>query len=82
MTPTEIALVVLIVFAATLARSTFGFGEALLSMPLLSFVVGVKTAAPLVAIVALFTSPWPPLRLWKPLTSGGNRRPKSLKGRT
>jgi uncharacterized membrane protein YfcA len=42
-----------IVFFAATVRSTFGFGGALISMPLLSFVLPVRTVAPLVALVML-----------------------------
>jgi hypothetical protein len=44
-------LTLTILFVATLARSTFGFGDALIAMPLLTLVVGVQTATPLVAFV-------------------------------
>ena len=54
---TETILVLLILFVATLTRSTFGFGEALIAMPLLSFVLDdVKVAAAVVALVALANS--------------------------
>jgi uncharacterized membrane protein YfcA len=49
----QIILAMSIVFGATLIRSTFGFGEALIAMPLLTLVLGVKVAAPLVALIAL-----------------------------
>jgi hypothetical protein len=39
-----------IVFLAALLQTTSGFGFALMAMPLISLVVGVKTAAPLVAL--------------------------------
>ena len=41
-----------IVFLSILIRSTFGFGEALIAMPLLALIIDLKTAAPLVAIIA------------------------------
>ena len=43
-------LLVSIVFFAALLQTTSGFGFALMAMPLISLVVGVKTAAPLVAL--------------------------------
>ncbi|MCP4357598.1 MAG: sulfite exporter TauE/SafE family protein [Chloroflexi bacterium] len=43
-------LVALIVFLAILAQTTTGFGLALVSMPLLTAVIGLTTAAPLVAL--------------------------------
>ncbi|MCB0240250.1 MAG: sulfite exporter TauE/SafE family protein [Anaerolineae bacterium] len=46
----DITLVGVIFFAATL-QTLVGFGFALLVMPLLTLVLGIKTAAPLVALV-------------------------------
>ena len=41
--------IALIIFLATVVRSTFGFGDALLAMPLLTILLGVKVAAPFFA---------------------------------
>lgn len=46
----EIALVSLILFTATLTSSAFGFGSALFGMPLLTLVVGLDVATPLVGL--------------------------------
>jgi len=46
------AAVVLILFFSTLVRATLGFGDALLAMPVLALLVGIRTAAPLVAMAA------------------------------
>jgi uncharacterized membrane protein YfcA len=46
-------LTVAILFASTLTRSTLGFGDALLAMPLLTLTVGIKTATPLVAFISM-----------------------------
>jgi uncharacterized membrane protein YfcA len=43
--------VLLILFISTFTRSTLGFGDALIAMPLLTLVVGVQTATPLVAFM-------------------------------
>ena len=43
-----------VLFLATLIRSAFGFGEALVAVPLLALLVPVKTAAP-VAVMASIT---------------------------
>ncbi len=51
-----ILVVVAIVFLAALTRSTFGFGEALIGMPLLSAVVDVRFAATLIALSATFNA--------------------------
>jgi uncharacterized protein len=48
------SLVVLVVFLGALTRTTFGFGEAVVAMPLLALLpVGLPTAASLMAIVGL-----------------------------
>lgn len=45
-------IVLTIVFLSTLTRSTFGFGDALIAMPLLTMAVGIQAATPLVALIA------------------------------
>ncbi len=50
---TEAVLVAATLGAAAFVRSTFGFGDALLAMPILTMLIGVTTATPLVALVAL-----------------------------
>lgn len=50
--PPEV-LVVIVVFLAVLVQAATGFGLALVSMPLLTAVLGLPTAAPLMAIVGL-----------------------------
>src|SRR5580704_4616113 len=47
-------LVPLVLFLATIIRSAFGFGEALIAVPLLALVVPVEIAAP-VAVLASIT---------------------------
>jgi uncharacterized membrane protein YfcA len=41
------------VFIATLIRSAFGFGEALIAVPLLAFFIPLEVAAPLVVLVSI-----------------------------
>jgi uncharacterized membrane protein YfcA len=48
------AQVIGVVFLATLIRSAFGFGEALVAVPLLAFLIPVEVAAP-VAVLASIT---------------------------
>jgi hypothetical protein len=43
--------VVGIIFAAAFVRSALGFGDAVVAMPLLAMVIGLKTATPLVAFM-------------------------------
>jgi len=52
----EFSVVVIIIFLSTLVRSSFGFGNALIAMPLLALVIGVKEATPLVALAGLVIS--------------------------
>lgn len=40
-----------ILFISTLIRATFGFGDALIAMPLLGLIMEIQTATPLVALV-------------------------------
>lgn len=42
-----------IVFTATLIRSAFGFGEALIAVPLLALFLPVKTAVPLAVLISI-----------------------------
>jgi len=48
----EFMLVLIIIFIAFLVRATFGFGDALIAMPLLVLLVGIQIAAPLMALLA------------------------------
>lgn len=48
----HIQVTLLILFVSTLTRSTIGFGDSLLAMPLLTLVLGIETATPLVALIA------------------------------
>lgn len=46
------AAVVPVLFASALVRAVLGFGDALLAMPVLTLLVGIRTAAPLTAMAA------------------------------
>jgi len=46
-----LVLVFLIIFGTTLIRAAVGFGNALIAMPLLVMLLGVRTASPLVALL-------------------------------
>lgn len=61
----EVGLVLAVVFCSTLIRSTLGFGNALLAMPLLTLLIGVKSASPLVALLGLAISVLMLLRGWQ-----------------
>ncbi len=45
--------VVAVIFVATVIRSAFGFGEALIAVPLLALVMPVEVAAPLAVLVSI-----------------------------
>src|ERR1051326_1058771 len=45
--------VLAVIFAATLIRSAFGFGEALVAVPLLALLMPVEVAAPVAVLVSI-----------------------------
>lgn len=45
-----------IIFVSTFTRSTVGFGDAMIAMPLLAMTVGIDVATPLVGLIAVTTS--------------------------
>jgi hypothetical protein len=57
--------VLAIVFVATLIRSAFGFGEALVAVPLLAFVISLRVAAPLAVLVSITVAAIVVLQDWK-----------------
>jgi hypothetical protein len=57
--------VLCIVFIATLIRSAFGFGEALLAVPLLAFCVPLGVAAPLAVLVSITVASIVVVQDWK-----------------
>lgn len=66
MTSPEIILsLIIIFFISTFVRSSLGFGDALVAMPLLTLVVGLKTATPTVALVATTISITILVKNWK-----------------
>jgi hypothetical protein len=69
--PAEIAIdattvyVLLIVFAATLIRSAFGFGEALFAVPLLALRIPLRQAAPLAVLLSIAVAAMVVAQDWK-----------------
>lgn len=64
--PDSLAIVVpLVLFAATLVRSTFGFGEALVSVPVLALMVPVKIAVPLAVLASITIAAMVVAQDWK-----------------
>lgn len=48
-----VPVVLLVLLVATLVRSAFGFGEALVAVPLLALVIPIEVAAPVAALVSV-----------------------------
>src|SRR5947209_12664911 len=48
-----IVWVLAVIFLATLIRSAFGFGEALIAVPLLALLMPVKVAAPVAVLLSI-----------------------------
>jgi uncharacterized protein len=61
------AVISLVLFAATLIRSVFGFGDALFAMPLMSLVVGVGIATPVMGLVSIVIAIGILLTSWRQL---------------
>ena len=57
--------VLLILFFATLIRSAFGFGEALVAVPLLAFFIPLTVAAPLAVLVSITIATIVVIQDWK-----------------
>jgi uncharacterized membrane protein YfcA len=55
----------LILFIATLIRSAFGFGEALIAVPLLAFFIPLEVAAPLAVLVSITIAAIVVVQDWK-----------------
>jgi uncharacterized protein len=64
-TGSESVFVVCILFAATLVRSAFGFGEALLAVPLLALLMPIETAAPIAVLVSITVAAIIALQDWR-----------------
>lgn len=62
-----LSLVIGIIFFSALIRSIFGFGNALVAMPLLVLLIGVKEATPLVALAGLVIALIMLIREWRDL---------------
>lgn len=49
---TTLIFIVIIIFVGALIRSSLGFGEAVVGMPLLAFIIDIKSATPIMALTA------------------------------
>jgi uncharacterized membrane protein YfcA len=54
-----------IMFLATIFRTVFGFGEALVSVPLLALIISVKVAAPVAVLASIVIAGFIVLRDWR-----------------
>lgn len=65
-----ILTVCIILFFAVFIRSSIGFGDGLIAMPLLAILIGIKTATPLVGLIAptisftILGSAWRQVNIW------------------
>lgn len=57
--------VILVLFVATLVRSAFGFGEALIAVPLLALAIPVEVAVPLAVLVSITVAALILLQDWR-----------------
>ncbi len=66
-----ILLTAVVIFLATLVRSAFGFGEALVAVPLLALALPVTTAAPLAVLFSITVAAVIVLWDWRKVHLGG-----------
>jgi uncharacterized membrane protein YfcA len=62
--------VLAVIFLATLIRSAFGFGEALIAVPLLALLIPVEVAAPLAVLVSITVAAFVLLQDWQHVELG------------
>jgi uncharacterized protein len=62
--------VVVVVFVATLIRSAFGFGEALVAVPLLALRIPIQVAAPLAVLVSITVAALVVVQDWRDVHVG------------
>jgi uncharacterized membrane protein YfcA len=66
--------VLAVLFLATLIRSAFGFGEALVAVPLLALLIPVEVAAPVAALVSITVAGVVVVQDWRLIHLGSARR--------
>jgi hypothetical protein len=72
-TDSTTVLVVLVIFIATLIRSTFGFGEALVAVPLLASLMPVEVATPLATLASITVAGFALIQDWRKVHLGSAR---------
>jgi uncharacterized membrane protein YfcA len=65
MTKIMIVEVATVMFVATVFRTTFGFGEALIAVPLLALIIPVQIAAPVAVLASILIAGFVVLRDWR-----------------
>mgnify|MGYP001217433561 CR=1 FL=1 len=60
-----LALILAILFIATFIRSAFGFGEALIAVPLLALIMPVEIAAPIAVLASITVSAVAMMQDWR-----------------
>jgi uncharacterized membrane protein YfcA len=68
------AIVVSVFFLATLIRSSLGFGEALIAVPLLAYVLPVRVAAPVAVLISITVAGIVVAQDWRHVHVGGASR--------
>jgi uncharacterized protein len=68
------ALALAVLFLATFIRSAFGFGEALVAVPLLALIIPVEIAAPVAVLVSVTVAGLVLLRDWREVHAGSAGR--------
>lgn len=61
----SLIIILIIIFISTLIRSAFGFGDAIIAMPLLVLFIDIKIVTPLIALIAFFISISILIKNWK-----------------
>ena len=64
-----------LIFLATLIRSAFGFGEALVAVPLLALLMPVEEAVPLATLVSITVATIVVAQDWRKIHLGVTARP-------
>ena len=54
-----------VLLVSSFVRSSLGFGDAVIAMPLLAFLIGIRTATPLIALQATTTAVTILLKNWR-----------------
>lgn len=67
-------LALLILFAAAFIKATLGFGESLFAIPLLTMVVGVQIATPLISLIAATVTLFMMVQGWQKIDLGATWR--------